>query len=189
MLTIKDINDYFYEINEGLKHAGKKGEIIIAGGAAMAAIYKAREATKDIDAIFEPAREIREVAETMAKKYDLDGDWLNDGIKGFLSEKLKVETYREYSHLTVKNIDAEGLLALKLTSAREAGADMDDCIFLMKHLKIKKLDELYAIIEKYAYKNQQTPKSCYFTQVVFEKYLEERHWEKKLTNTPKRKGR
>jgi len=27
MLTIKDINDYFYEINEGLKHAGKKGEI------------------------------------------------------------------------------------------------------------------------------------------------------------------
>ena len=54
-------------------------------------VYNARNSTHDIDAIFKPSSEFREIIAEIAEENDLDSDWLNDGVKGFLNEKLKTD--------------------------------------------------------------------------------------------------
>jgi len=106
----------------------------------------------------------------IALKYNLEKDWLNDGVKGFISNKVNTEVFKEFSNLTVSNIDAEGLLAMKLTSARRKSSDMDDSITLMKHLGIDDQEQLFDIVKKYTYEDRQTPTSYFFTLETFEQY-------------------
>ena len=173
---------YFDEINQHLASLNKHGEIVVVGGAALTLVFGARDSTRDIDAIFHPAEDMRKIIKSIADANSLDDDWLNDGVKGFITDKMKFEQLLSYSNLTVSNVDAEGLLAMKLTSARSLTHDMDDSIFLMKTLEIKTEDELFNIIDKYTYPNQQTIAAKYFTKEAFEKYQLE--LKKKLNKKP-----
>jgi len=170
-LTKNEMLMYFEEINRHLARLDKHGEILIAGGAALAMVFNARNSTYDIDAIFHPAEDMRKITKDIAIKYDLPEDWLNDGIKGYITDKMKQEIYLKFPHLTVANIDAVGLLAMKLTSARVDTKDMEDSIFLMKSLNICEEKELFDIIEKHVYPNQQTIASKYFTKEAYERYV------------------
>ena len=169
-LTKDEMLKYFDEINSRLAKENKHGEIIIAGGAALTLVWGARNSTYDIDAIFEPKEDMRTIISDIAAAYKLNADWLNDGVKGFMTEKMGYDKYLELSNLTVHNINAESMLAMKLTSARTNTKDMDDSIFLMKALGIKAEDELFAIIEKYIHPNHQTIASNFFTQEAFGRY-------------------
>lgn len=179
MLSKQDIEKYLEEINDKLRAKGQYGEIVIAGGAALSLVFNARQSTHDIDAYFQPSSEFREIINEIANEHNLNNDWLNDGVKGFIMPTMKQEQYKQYSNLVVYNIDAKGLLAMKLTSARVASKDFDDCLFLMKHLDIKNENELFEIVEKYANPNQLTPRSNFFIQEVFIKYKEK---ERNITN-------
>ena len=129
-MTKQDIEKYLNEVNKKLAERGKHGEIVMAGGASLTVVYNARNATHDIDALFRPSKEFREIISEIANENDLKDDWLNDGVKGFFTEKMNANLYKEYSNLSVYSIDAEGLLALKLTSARLDSKDMRDSITL-----------------------------------------------------------
>jgi len=98
---------------------------------------------------------------------------LNDGVKGFMTDKMKFDEILFFSNLTVSSIDAEGLLAMKLTAARVNTSDMIDSIFLMKTLGIQKESELFDIIEKYTHIKQRSLASKYFTIEAFAKYQED----------------
>lgn len=169
-LSKNDIITYLKEINDRLGQLNTHGEILIVGGAAMALSYDSRDSTYDIDAMFEPKGEMRNIIDDIAKHHNLNSDWLNDGVKGFMTSNMTGTNFLEMSNLTVKCLDAECLLAMKLTSAREFSKDMEDSIYLMSVLDIQKEEELFDIIDKYSYKNQKTPKAMYFTQEAFEKY-------------------
>ena len=173
LMSKEDIEKYLKAVNQKLAERGKHGDIIMAGGASLTVLYNARDATHDIDAIFRPSQEFREIIKEIAVEHNLEDDWLNDGVKGFFTDKLHTDLYKQYSNLSVYSIDAEGLLALKLTSARAMSNDMKDSITLMKHLDIKNVEQLYDIVEKYTHKSRQTPVSYYFTQEAFEKYQQE----------------
>lgn len=80
------------------------------------------------------------------------------------------EVFHEYSNLTVSSLNAECLLAMKLTSARALTKDMVDSVFLMKKLSIKSKDELFTIIEKYTDENRQTAAARFFALEAYEKY-------------------
>jgi len=172
-LSKKEIIAHFEEINSRLAMENKYGEILIVGGAALTVVFNARNSTHDIDAIFHPTEDMRKIIKNMADDYNLNYDWLNDGVKGFITNKMKSEQLFSYSNLTVSNINAEGLLAMKLTSARSLSKDMQDSIFLMKILNIQNQDELFSIINKYTYPNQQSIAVKYFTMEAFEKYQHE----------------
>ncbi|HEY5587393.1 MAG TPA: DUF6036 family nucleotidyltransferase [Candidatus Paceibacterota bacterium] len=169
-LTKNDIEKYLEEINTRLKNEDNYGDIIIAGGAALTMVYNARNSTHDIDAIFSPKEDMNKIIKSMAEEYDINEDWLNDGVKGFLTREMTSSVYVKHSNLTVSSIDADALLALKLTSARAFSKDMDDSITLMKHLNIKDEAHLFAIIEKYISKDRQTAQSYFFTKETFQQY-------------------
>lgn len=170
MLNVKDIEKYLKEINIKLKDSGKTGDIVLAGGAVMALVYGARNATKDIDALFKPSTEMRKIINDIASKYNLPEDWLNDGVKGFFTSNMNKKVYKQYSNLTIYTLDAEAMLALKLSSARPESKDQDDSIFLMNVLNIKDVEELYEIVDKYIPKNRKTVGSHFFIQDTFDKY-------------------
>lgn len=170
MLTVEQIEKYLEEINSILNKTNSEGEIILAGGAVMALVYGARNSTKDIDALFKPSDKFRNIINSVARKYNLNSDWLNDGVKGFFTDKMHTNVYKKYSNLIVYTLDAESMLALKLTSARFDSHDQDDSIYLMNVLKINSLEDLFAIVDKLIPMNRLTINCHYFILDTFEKY-------------------
>ena len=66
MLTKKMILHLFHRLNEELEKEGEVGEIGIVGGTVMCIVYNARDATKDIDGVFEPTQILRKAAKKIA---------------------------------------------------------------------------------------------------------------------------
>lgn len=86
-MTKQQIKKYLKMLNDQLAEMGIKGEICLYGGAIMCMVFDARPATKDIDAVFKPEQKIHLAALRIAKEHHLPLDWLNDGVKGYLSKK------------------------------------------------------------------------------------------------------
>ncbi|HEY1934011.1 MAG TPA: hypothetical protein VGG99_18530 [Acetobacteraceae bacterium] len=74
------------ELGRRAYEEGKTVEIAIYGGSALILTYDWRIATRDVDAVFEGERQtVRRLAAAIAEENGWDHDWLNDGVKGFLS--------------------------------------------------------------------------------------------------------
>ena len=74
-------------LSDQLGQRGIVGEICIFGGTVMVLAFTARLSTKDVDALFQPAQTIRELAQRIAQEQQLPASWLNDGVKGFVSAR------------------------------------------------------------------------------------------------------
>jgi len=86
-MTMQEIEKYLEALNKELAQMGVIGEICLYGGAVMRLVYQARPSTKDVDAVFQHATQMREAAERVAQAYDLRPDWLNDAVKGFVVKR------------------------------------------------------------------------------------------------------
>lgn len=159
-----------------LEKQGLQGEIILTGGASMCLIHSARDMTKDIDALYEPKTIINKISEKIAKEDNLPIDWLNDGVKGFVNEKIETMEFAKFRALKVASVTPEYLLAMKLMSARVTGQDYSDIKFLLNKLNIKTVQEAQNIVEKFYPIKLILPKTMY----VIEQSLEEIQEEKKL---------
>ena len=102
MLTKKKIETCLKALNEKLKAEDIKGELCLYGGAVMCLAYNVRPMTKDVDAIFEPTKKIRDAAHEIARELRVPNDWLNDGVKGFLVKHSKKKLF---------NVQPEGVYA------------------------------------------------------------------------------
>lgn len=166
-MTKTEIEKYLEQLNDKLADMNVKGEICLYGGAAMCIVFNARPSTKDVDAVFEPSRIIRDAAKQIAEQYNLNHDWLNDGVKGFL-EKHEKKILFVWNHLKVYYAEPDYLLAMKAMSARIDSTDRNDIIFLIKRLNIQSPDEVFSIIEKYYRKNRIKPATQFFIEEIFE---------------------
>ncbi len=166
MLTKDEIILLFGKLNDELAKRGERGEIGIVGGAVMCLVYNTRAATKDVNAIFEPASLIRKLASEIADREKLTPDWLNDAVKGYLVPGFQREGVLALSHLQVWAPEPRYMLAMKCISARWDTNDRDDVIFLIKLLKLKKPREVFEIIEKYYPRDRVLPKTKFFIEEV-----------------------
>ena len=167
MLDQRQIRILFNELNAELKKQNTKGEIGICGGAVMCLVFQCREATKDIDGIFEPTKEIRKAANKIAKQHKLPDDWLNDAAKGFFFKDPPKQEVLELSNLRVWAPAADYMLAMKCISARYDSHDQDDVAFLIKHLELRDKADVFSIIQKY-YPNEQIPaKTQFLVEEIF----------------------
>ena len=168
MLDVVLIKKLFRALNGELSKMDCAGEIGICGGAVMCLVFQAREATKDIDGIFKPTEAIRRASKKVAKQFGLREDWLNDAAKTYFHVDPPREDVLELSHLRVWAPKADYMLAMKCISARYDTHDIDDVKFLLSYLKLKKPEEVYAVVEKYYPHSQIPPK----TQFLIEELLQ-----------------
>jgi hypothetical protein len=168
MLTKDEILEYFGQLNELLKETGNKGEIGMVGGAIMCLVFNARNATRDVDAVFEPVNVIRRAAKEIANRNHLPDEWLNDAAKGYLVPGFKRDTVIQFSNLLVWAPDARYMLAMKCISARWDTSDRDDVIFLIKHLNLRNPSEVFSIIESYYPKSVVLAKTKFFLEEVMD---------------------
>jgi hypothetical protein len=150
-LTSTDIHKLFALLNDELRAADTKGELFLVGGAAMCLAYFARPSTQDVDGIFRPTRQIREAAVRVALRAGIQPDWLNDGVKGFLSDQGEFAPFLELDHLRVMIAQPAYLLAMKCLSFRIGAEfhDEDDVRYLLRHLNITSYEKAAEIIGRY----------------------------------------
>jgi hypothetical protein len=150
-LTEKDIRRLFALLNEELGQAGTEGELFLVGGAVMCLAYAARPSTQDVDGLFRPARQVREAAARVAVRAGIQADWLNDGVKGFLSEHGEYAAFLELDHLRVLVAQPEYLLAMKCLAFRIGAEfhDEDDIRYLLRHLDIGSYEQAIAVITRF----------------------------------------
>lgn len=175
MLTRDQILNAMERLAERLREMGIVGEINLLGGTAMVLAFQARQATKDVDAIFAPSKEIREAAKDVAVELGLSGDWLNDAAKGFASNRGEFEEIRGvgFPHLRILAPTPEYMLAMKVMASRvglDGGrGDIHDIEFLIRHLKLRAADAVMAIVERYFDSSRIAPRSVYLVEEVLER--------------------
>ena len=150
-LTGREIRRLFGLLNEELRRARIEGELFLVGGAVMCLAYTARPSTQDVDGLFRPAREVRDAAARVAVQAGVQPDWLNDGVKAFLSERGEFILFLELDHLRVMVAQPEYLLAMKCLSLRIGAEfhDEDDVRYLLRHLNIGGYNEAVAAITRF----------------------------------------
>ncbi len=149
-------------LNDLLHEKGVMGEICIFGGAAMVLAFDARESTRDVDGIFVPKTEVMESAGKVAEEFGFEPNWLNDGVKGFVSNdsEYTADGMPVFSNLRIMRPTTEYLLAMKCLASRAADASTDgdraDIITLLKLTGITDAAKACDLVVRY-YKESLLP--------------------------------
>lgn len=156
-----EIRRLFVLLDAELGSRNVNGELYLVGGAVMCLALDARDATADVDALFQPARAVREAAARVAIAANVAETWLNDAVKGYLSPRGEFDDFLELPHLRVFTARPEYLLAMKCAALRlgEAFHDLDDVRFLLRYLNITTTDDAMAIVTRYFEERQLLPKT------------------------------
>ncbi len=147
----REIRRLFELLDQELAASGIQGELYLMGGAVMCLAYDARPATQDVDAVFRPVRQIREAAARVAERAGVAADWLNDGVKRFMSDRAEFAPFLELDHLRVMVAQPEYLLAMKCIAMRIGAEfhDEDDVRFLLRWLNVESVDQATQIVERF----------------------------------------
>jgi hypothetical protein len=170
-LSRQDIERLLALLNDELRAASVTGEVYLVGGAVMCLAFGARESTRDLDGYFQPTKRVREAAARVAFRSGVHENWLNDGVKGYLSPQGSFSTHVELSNLNVFCADANYLLAMKCLAMRigEEFQDLDDIRYLLRHIGLRSYQSVIDIITRY-YPLERFPQK---TLYALEELLEE----------------
>lgn len=142
--TKENIDIYLKELAKDYRKAVGKNmpaEIILIGGASVLINYGFRNMTTDIDAMIHAASAMRDSIYRVGDRYDLPSGWLNEDFKHTVSFSPRLvqfsKYYKTYANvLTIRTIDAEYLVAMKLRSGRQYKSDLSDILgILAEHEK------------------------------------------------------
>ena len=131
--------------------AGRTVEIAVYGGSALLLTLNRQIGTGDVDAVFERDKDfVKKLAAEMAAEFGWDEDWLNDGVKGWLSAsdanpeaKSLFKTYpsEEHQGLRVFVAKPEYLFAMKCRAMRvggiETSPDIEDIRLLAREIRLR----------------------------------------------------
>ena len=147
-ITKDSIDMYFSQLAKELKKEfGRNAniELVVVGGAAVMLNYDFREATKDIDALVAARSSIKNAVNRIGDKFGLQNGWINSDFrntKSYSPQLIQCSKYhRTYNQvLTVRTIDAEYLIAMKLASFREYKNDRSDVAGILSSEKGKEIN-------------------------------------------------
>lgn len=145
---------------------GASAQLFVVGGAAMALAYDRDRFTRDVDAIFVPAPEVRRIAAEMSGPHGLEPDWLNDAAKAFLpgADNQPITAF-ETASLLVQVASPEYLLAMKLHASRD-DRDLDDAALLFKRLGYATAQECIDLLAERYPTGQLLPRHRYIAEEV-----------------------
>ena len=148
-LSREDILRAFDGLSQALQRANARAEIAIMGGAAMVLVHNARQATKDVDAVFVtgPVTELRRMVRDVGRALNLPADWLNDAAKGYMHGSSEGRIVFASETLTVKSLSDAQLLAMKFSAWRD-DVDIADARLLLATLPDSR-DEVWERVRPY----------------------------------------
>ena len=174
-LTREAILRALSSLSDELGKRGVTGELCLFGGTVMVLAFTARLSTKDVDALFQPTPLIRDLASRIGEEQNLPADWLNDGVKGFVSARHETTAGNlpQFPHLRLTMPVPEYLLAMKCMAARLGGttgesSDVPDIVFLIRHLQLKSPPAVLEIVADYYPVNRIPVKTQYLVEGLFE---------------------
>lgn len=166
-MTAEEIKQYLKELDEELRLMDIKGEVSLFGGAVMVLAFKARPATRDIDAIFEPVKEIRNAAHRIAERHGLRLDWLNHAVRMFVVKHPRQVLF-QFPNLIVTVPDAKYLLAMKVLALRPNTEDEQDAKFLIAELGLTGPHEVLDLVRGFYPEKEVKPGILLWLEEIFE---------------------
>ncbi len=143
--------------------AGKVIDLCVYGGSCLMLVSDFRVASADVDAVAVTDQGfVDQIARAIAERHGWPGDWLNDGVRTYLSpavdapdHHLMIGTYpsEQTPGLRVYVPTAEYMLAMKLMAMRIDAAsdskDLDDIVNLMQVVGIRSGKDLVDAASRY----------------------------------------
>jgi hypothetical protein len=169
------------ELGRRSYEAGRTVEIAVYGGSALLLILNRQVNTADVDAVFEKDKDfVKKLAAQMAAEFGWEENWLNDGVKGWLSAidadpqvKSLFKTYpsEEKPGLRVFVAKPEYLFAMKCRAMRvggvDSGSDIEDIKLLARKIGITNSQDALALVEKFYPHNMLEPKTRLGLEEIF----------------------
>ena len=169
------------ELGQRAFSAGRTVEIVIYGGSALLLTLNRQINTGDVDAVFEGNKGfIKKLALEMAEEFGWDENWLNDGVKGWLSSrdadpdvKALFRTYpaEDRAGLRVYTAKPEYLFAMKCRAMRVGGvettSDIDDIKLIARAIGIRNSQDALTLVEKFYPQNMLQPKTRLGLEEIF----------------------
>lgn len=151
LLSRDDIRRLLELLDQELATTETHAELYLVGGAVMCLALGARASTRDVDALFQPSARVRQAAARVALRAEVPSDWLNDAVKGWLSDRGRFTSWLELPHLTVFVAHPSYLLAMKCMAMRLGAEfqDLDDVRYLLRHLNITSAADAIAVVAEY----------------------------------------
>ncbi|MBR1251898.1 hypothetical protein JQ609_33910 [Bradyrhizobium sp. AUGA SZCCT0169] len=159
--------------------AGRTVEIAIYGGSALLLTSNRQINTGDVDAVFEGNKDfIKKLAAEIAEEFGWDENWLNDGVKGWLSSrdadpdvKALFKTYPAEDQPGLRVYPAKPEFAMKCRAMRvggvETNSDIDDIKLLARAIGIKSSQDALTLVEKSYPQNMLQPKTRLGLEEIF----------------------
>jgi hypothetical protein len=154
-LTKDDLAGAFQELGTLAVEAGKVIDLAIYGGSCLILVSNFRTTSDDVDAVAVADQDlIDRFAGIVAQRHGWPPDWLNDGVRTYLSPAVEIpdahELFATYPHeakpgLRIYVPTPEYMLAMKLMALRigpDDGKDLDDVLNLMPVVGLKGKNEL-----------------------------------------------
>lgn len=174
-LTREAILDALSALSDELGKQGVIGEVCLFGGTVMVLAFNARLSTKDVDAIFHPTALTRELVRRVGEERQLPADWLNDGVKGFVSARHETTAGNlpQFPSLRLTMPVPEYLLAMKCMAARVGGtsgegSDIPDIVFLIRHLRLENARAVLELVGQYYPENRIPMRAQYLVEGLFD---------------------
>lgn len=179
MLSKSEILDALGDMDARARAAHLLVDISIYGGAALVLAFDARVATRDVDAVIRSHPEFaRDLCRRIAEERDWPEDWLNDGVKGYLSAHESLELMRgfpggEDGGLRVHLASAEYLFAMKCMAMRPEGIDgshdVSDIAALAKRIGLSSAAKALALVEQFYPQQRIPPKVAFGVEEIMER--------------------
>jgi hypothetical protein len=179
MLRKADILRGLCKIHEKAKQAGVVIDLAVYGGAAMALAFDLRHATRDVDAVVRGNPDfLRRVAQEVADEEGWPDDWLNDGVKGFVSSQEQMRLMEDFEAspaggLRVYTPTPEYLFAMKCMAMRPEGIggshDISDIEALADEAGIRNAADALALVESFYPSSRIPPKVKFGVEEIMER--------------------
>jgi hypothetical protein len=175
------LEDAFHALGEMAAEAGRLVEIAVYGGSALVLTLSNRVATRDVDAVIQnDAGWLRNAVAVIAEERGWPPDWLNDGVKGFLSHRDRDAEARmlfrsypgeETAGLRVFVASPRYLFAMKCLAMRIGGVDETrdraDIEALAREIGVTTAEQAIAIVAQFYPAAQISPKTQLGIEEIF----------------------
>jgi hypothetical protein len=179
MLTKNDILRGLRKIDVKAKASGVLVDLAIYGGAALIIAFDVGHATRDVDAVVKGVPDfLKNAAADVAEEEGWPHDWLNDGVKGFVSsqeEMLLMEDFQASPEggLRIHVPSLEYLFAMKCMAMRPEGIDgshdISDIEALATKIGFKSPAEALSLIEEFYPSARIPPKVRFGVEEIMER--------------------